>query len=100
MIVLQILLIPSVVMLMIIGIFLIGSTGIENPRNPNQGDPPLTRLTKPELTSINSQLYLSLHTGNFTKPYWGRMKQTQNDDTVIDQPGESLEDLSTIITIG
>ena len=100
MIVLQILVIPCVVLLLVIGIFMIGSTGIENPRYPNQGDQPLTRLTKPDPTSINTQLYLSLRTRNSTKPYWSRMKQTQNDDTVIDQPGESLEDLSTIKTIG
>ncbi len=100
MIVLQILAIPCVVLLMIIGIFLIGSTGIENPRYPNQGDQPLIRMTKSDPTSINTQLYLSLRTSYSTKPYWGRMKQTQNDDTVIDQPGESLEDMSTIKTIG
>jgi hypothetical protein len=100
MIVLQILLIPCVVLIMIIGIFLIGSTDIENPRYPTQSDQPLTRVTKPDPTSINTQLYLSLRTRYSRKPYWGRMMQTQNDDTVIDQPGESLEDLSTIKTIG
>jgi hypothetical protein len=85
---------------MIIGIFLIGSTGIETPRFPNQGDQPIIRLTKTDPTSINTQLYLSLSTRHSTKANWARMKQTQNDDIVNDQPCESLEDLSTIIKIG
>ncbi len=75
MIILQILSIPCVALLLIIGIFLIGSTGMENPRYPNQGDQSLTRSTKPDPTSINTQLYLSLRTRYSTKPYWSRMKQ-------------------------
>jgi hypothetical protein len=100
MIVLQILSIPCVVLLLVAGIFMIGSSGIENGGSTTQDDRALTRVTKPDPTSINAQLFLSLRTRHSTKPYWGRMNQTQDDDTVIDQPGESLKDLSTIKTIG
>ena len=100
MIVLQILSLPCLVLLLVIGIFMIGSTGMENSGSTTQSDRVLTRVTKPDPASINTQLYLSLRSRSSTKPFWGRMNQTQNDDSVIDQPGESLEDLSTIKTIG
>jgi hypothetical protein len=56
MIVLQIFMVPSVVLLLLIGIFLIGSTGIENVGYPTQSDQPHTRVTESDLIQINTQI--------------------------------------------
>jgi hypothetical protein len=99
MIVLQIIMIPCVVLLMIIGIFVIGSTGIENVGYPTQSDQTLSRVNKPDPTLINTQLYLSLGSRCTTKPKKVRLMKTQNDNTEINLPDEPLADLSTIISI-
>jgi hypothetical protein len=59
MIVLQILIVPSVVFLLLTGIFVIGAAGIEQPGKPTQSDQPHKRVTEPDLIQINTQVCLS-----------------------------------------
>ncbi len=59
MIVLQILIVPSVVFLLLTGIFVIGTAGIEQPGQPTQSDQPHTRVTEPDLRQINAQISMS-----------------------------------------
>jgi hypothetical protein len=59
MIVLQILIVPSVVFLLLTGIFVIGATGTEHPGLPTQSDQPHTSVTESDLIQINTQICMS-----------------------------------------
>ena len=100
MIVLQILAIPCVVLLLVIGIFMIGSTGIKNDGSITQDTQALNRVMRPDPTLINTQLCLPLHSRYSATPDRARLVQTQNDYPEFSLPGDAIEDFSTIKTIG
>lgn len=58
MIVLQILIVPSVALLLLTGIFVIGAAGIEHSGYPTQSDQPHTSMTESDLIQINTQTCL------------------------------------------
>jgi hypothetical protein len=55
MIVLQILMVPGVALLLLIGIFVIGSSGLDQHAFPPQVDPSIRKLDEPDLIRMNTQ---------------------------------------------
>lgn len=59
MIMLRIFMVPGVVLLLMIGVFVIGATGIKHPGQPNLSDQSHKKITESDLLQINNQIYLS-----------------------------------------
>lgn len=59
MIMLRIFMVPGVVLLLLIGVFMIGASGIKHPGQANPSDQSHKKITESDLVQINKQIYLS-----------------------------------------